>query len=123
MRHLGEDARLDKLAHVTRGGIAQFGVAQAGVHLHHLAADLDFAHLSGEVAAIARVDPVAGFARDKPFGNRPDHEAAAGVATPERSVAVKDRDLWFAVQNLLLELLGGPRLHFHLLVCQSALNR
>ena len=71
-----------KFLDVLGGGGAQFLVAQAGIDLHHLAADLHFAHLAGTVGAVAGIDPVAGGAGDQPLLERPGHEPIACVAAP-----------------------------------------
>ena len=106
--HLRIDARLYKFFHVLCRRGAQFLVAQTGIDLNHLAADLLFADLAGTVGPVAGVDPVAGETGDQPLFKRPNHEPITGVAAPKGSVAIEDGDLWSAPENQPLELLGGP---------------
>jgi len=56
------------------------------------------------IGAMARVDPVAGGARNQALLKRPEHEAQASVAAPERPIAIEDGHPGIAVENQPLEL-------------------
>src|SRR5665213_1097934 len=58
--HLWKDVLMHKFLDVLGSGGAQFLLAQAGINLHHLAADFLFAHLAGTIGAVAGVNPIAG---------------------------------------------------------------
>jgi hypothetical protein len=112
--YFGEDVRPNMFGKVTCGSGAEFLFMQAGVHLHHLSADLEFADVSGDVGAVAGVHPVAGGAGDESLVHGPDHEAVAGVAAPEGTVAVEDCDFGGRFQDEMFELLSGPASDFEL---------
>lgn len=110
----GEDSRTDKLVEVAGGGGAEFLFVKTGVHLHHFAADFEFADGTGDVSAVARVHPIGSGAGDEALVDGPDHEAIPGVPTPEGTVAVEDRDTRGGFGEQILELFGGPAGNFEL---------
>ena len=118
---LREDAGADELVEVLGGCRAQFLVAEAGVNLYHFTANLTFAHLAMPIGAMARVDPVAGGARNQALLKRPEHEAQASVAAPERPIAIEDGHPGIAVENQPLELRGRPFGDIYVCRCQSCL--
>ena len=103
------------LVEVARGGLAQLLLAKAGIDLHHLAADLRFAHLAGDVTAIACVHPICGRAGYETLFERPHHESVAGVAAPEGSIAIEDGDFGIRLEDEPFELFSGPADAFDLL--------
>ena len=90
--HLGEDVGFDAGLEEGAGGGAHLGLAEALVHLDHLAADGDLGDLAALVEAVAGVDPVVGLAGDEAGFDGPVHEAGAGVGGPEGAVAVEYGD-------------------------------
>ena len=119
---LGEDAGAYKLVEIVRGGGAQFLFAQAGVDLHHLTADHEFADVALAVGAMACVDPVAGGARNQTLLERPEHEAQARISTPQGSIAIEHGNLGIAFEDQPFKLRGGPLGDFYMRRCQSFLN-
>jgi hypothetical protein len=91
--HLREDIIFDAGAEELGGCGAHLALAQSLVHLHHLAADIDFADIAALVSAVALVQPVDGLTLQQPGLNAPAHEARAGVARPQGPVAVEDGGL------------------------------
>src|ERR1039458_5038565 len=59
----------------------------------HLAADGKLRDLAAQVGAIAVVEPIDGIAREQSAIDSPAHEAGAGVARPQRAVAIEGGDL------------------------------
>jgi len=114
--------RANEFVEIAGGGGAEFLLAQSGVHLDHIAADLEFADAPGEVGAIAGVHPVAGGAGDKALIHGPDHEAVAGVTSPEGAVAIEDGDPGCGLKNEILELFGGQASNFELRGRQANLD-
>ena len=57
LRHLGEDVGFDAGGEEGAGGGAHLGLAEAVVHLDHLAADGELGDLAALVEAVAGVDP------------------------------------------------------------------
>ena len=105
--HLGEDVAFDLGGEEFGRGGAEVGLAEAGVDLDHLATDFEFGDLAGEIAAVADVEAGDGFGGEDALLDSPAHEAGAGVAGPEGSIAVEDGDDRIEVQNRGVEFSGG----------------
>src|SRR5260370_34633926 len=75
----------------------------------HLAAHDFFAHLAGLVVFVARQSPGDDLGRHQFALDLPVEEVCAGIAAPQRAVAVKDRDLGTEGENGIGELLGRWR--------------
>ena len=118
-----KDVLAHELVHIAGRGVAQLRIAQAGVELHHLRAHRHFTHVAGAVIAIARIDPVVRRARDQPLLQGPGHESVTGVAAPQRSVAIEDRNLRLALENQALKLFSCPFANFDMCRRQSFLSR
>ena len=73
-QHLGKDIWLDEAGKEGSRGGAHFIDAEAGVHLHNLAADGQFGDFAAQVAAVAIVDAVGGVARDQSGLHGPAHK-------------------------------------------------
>ena len=104
--HLWEDVGMNLGAEEGGGGAAKLGLFEAGVELHHLAADGEFGDVAGEVEAVAGVDPVGGIAGDESGVDGPEHEVIAGVAAPEGAVAVEDGGAGRERENGAVEVVG-----------------
>ena len=113
---------MHKFAYILSRCGAQFLVTEAGIHLHHFAANVFFANVPGTIGAVAIVDPVGGGAGDEPLLERPRHESITRIAAPKRPIAIEDRDFWLAFQNQPLELRGGPLVNIDLRRRQTSLN-
>ena len=68
------------------------GLAQIAIDLCHLAAGGQLGDLAPQIGAIATIHPVAGLAGEQAGFHRPSHERDAGIARPERAIAIKDSD-------------------------------
>src|SRR5260370_35347653 len=75
----------------------------------HLAAHDFFAHLAGLVVFVARQSPGDDLGRHQFALDLPVEEVCAGIAAPQRAVAVKDRDLGTEGKNGIVELVVGWR--------------
>jgi hypothetical protein len=102
-QHFRKDIFLDLQAEVFASCLADFVFGVAFVDLEHFRADGVFIHFAAEVAAMARVEPVAIGAGDEAAFHGPAHEAGSGVAAPERAVAIEDGDFGIEVEDRLRE--------------------
>ena len=72
------------------GGGAEVGDGEAAIDLDHLAADGELGDFAALVGLIAAPEPVLGGGVEETVGDGPMHESGAGVAGPERAVAIED---------------------------------
>ncbi len=104
--HFGEDVLLDAGGEEGAGGGAYFGLAEAVVHLNHLAADVELGDFAAEIASVLGVDPVGGLAGDQAGFKGPMHEAGTGIPGPKGAIAVEDGNLWIEFEDGLMEGVG-----------------
>ncbi len=90
---LGEDVGLDVVAEELGGGGAEAVDGEAAVDGDHVAADVVLGDGAALVAGVALLDPVDLVEGDELGVDGPVHEGGAGVAGPERAVAVEYGDL------------------------------
>src|SRR5271165_7066737 len=90
--HLGEFALLDNLVVKIRSGLLQSVVSQPAIHGDHLAAHLLLAHSASRVLFVARARPIGDLAAYEAAFDLPVEEIRAGVAAPQGSVAIEDRN-------------------------------
>ena len=74
-------------------GAHHFGFRHATIHGHHFGAHVVFADFAGHVLGIAAASPADNLIRKQATAQLPFEEARAGVARPESSVAIKNREL------------------------------
>jgi hypothetical protein len=105
--HLGKDLRFDVRGEVAGGGAAQFVFAKARVNLNHLATDRGLRRLRRAGRAGGGRRSSRWLRARAPRLDRPRHEAEAGIAIPERTIAVEDGDAWRRRKNGATELLSA----------------
>src|SRR5215472_3220483 len=86
--------------------LAQLALQQAGIDRDHLAAHGLFVHISGFVVFVAWQGLVNDPLREEPALDLPVEKVRAGIARPERAVAIEDCKLGAKGQDRLDELLG-----------------
>ena len=105
--HDGEEAGLNVIAEVLRGGVANGSFREAAVDLGHLAADGDLVDFAAVVAGVAVEEAFCGFRREQAGVDGMRHEAGAGVAGPEGAVEVEDGGARVACADGGQKLLSG----------------
>ena len=105
--HLREDVFFDAGGEEGTGGCAHLGLAEAVVHLDHLAADIELGDVASFIAAVFGVDPVGGLTGDEAGFDSPVHKGGASVAGPEGAIAVEYSYGGGELEDSVVELFGG----------------
>ena len=76
---------------------------QSTIHGHHFGAHIVFADLACQVIGVAGASPGDNFRGDQAAAELPLKKACAGIARPQRSIAIKNCELRLELENRLVE--------------------